>query len=179
MTILVGIARLDPLTMLKLTTKSSYGLRACLTLAKAEGRLSSSEIASADEIPQRYLEQILSALRQGGLVESVRGAKGGYSLKRAPSQITVSDLVKAVEGELPPMLCTNPSLRSETCREDSDCDCRGLCNELEHSVARVLKGTTLADILTGEHGLKTTITGEAHESELSQKVLSTTSRQEK
>ena len=64
--------------------------------------MSSSEIASADEIPQRYLEQILSALRQGGLVESVRGAKGGYSLKRAPSQITVSDLVKAVEGELPP-----------------------------------------------------------------------------
>ena len=179
LTVLVGIARLYSLTMLKLTTKSSYGLRACLTLAKAAGRLSSSEIASTDEIPQRYLEQILSALRQGGLVESVRGAKGGYSLRRAPSEITVSDLVEAVEGELPPMLCTNPSMRSDTCRKDSDCDCRGLCSELEYSVARVLKGTTLADILNGQHGLKTIITGDVHGSELSQKVLSTTSRQEK
>ena len=165
--------------MLKLSTKSSYGLRACLTLAKVEGRLSSSEIASVDAIPQRYLEQILSALRQSGLINSVRGAKGGYTLGKAPSEITVSDLVKAVEGELPPMLCSNPSLRSETCREDSECDCRGLCSELEHSVARVLQGTTLADILNGEHGLNPTITGDAHGSELSQKVLSTTSRQEK
>ena len=165
--------------MLKLSTKSGYGLRACLTLAKADRRLSTTEISQADSIPQRYLEQILSALRKSGLVESVRGAKGGYSLAREAHEITVGDLVLSVEGELPPMLCTNPTLKSDTCREDSDCDCRGLCSELEHSVNKVLNNTTLADILNKDHGLIPTIPGDAHGREQPQKVLSTSSRQEK
>ncbi|MFA5505579.1 MAG: Rrf2 family transcriptional regulator [Vulcanimicrobiota bacterium] len=148
--------------MLKLTTKSSYGLRACLTLAASNDRLSSAEIAEREQIPRRYLEQILSSLRQSGLVQSVRGAKGGYSLGKPPEQITVAQLVKSVEGILPPMLCTNPELQSETCRSDSDCNCRGLCSELESSVARVLEGTTLADILSGRKSLSTTTTGNAH-----------------
>lgn len=148
--------------MLKLTTKSSYGLRACLTLAASDDRLSSAEIAEREQIPRRYLEQILSSLRQSGLVQSVRGAKGGYSLGKPPEQITVAQLVKSVEGILPPMLCTNPELQSETCRSDSDCNCRGLCSELENSVARVLEGTTLADILNGRKSLSTTTTGNAH-----------------
>lgn len=150
--------------MLKLSTKSSYGLRACLTLARAKERLSSTDIANKDGIPRRYLEQILAALRNSGLVESTRGAKGGYSLSRPASEITVAELVQSVEGELPPMLCTNPDLRSENCRTDSSCDCRELCHELESSVTRVLAGTTLADIL--QHGTKsliTTISGDAHD----------------
>lgn len=151
--------------MLKLSTKSSYGLRACLTLARAEGRLSSSDIAEKDEIPQRYLEQILSALRRSGVVQSVRGAKGGYSLSRGPEEITVADVVKSVEGELPPMLCTNPGLRSSTCREDSECDCRGLCSDLENSVSSILEGTTLADLIKQKSSLIPTITGHAHEAE--------------
>jgi Rrf2 family transcriptional regulator, cysteine metabolism repressor len=149
--------------MLKLSTKSSYGLRACLTLATAEKRLSSSQIAERDDIPKRYLEQILSALRQSGLVESTRGARGGYALSREATQISIADLVQSVEGELPPMLCSNPGLRSETCREDSPCDCRGLCSELESSVAKVLSGTTLADILQQKSSLIPIITGDAHD----------------
>ncbi len=148
--------------MLKLSTKSSYGLRACLTLARAERHLSSSEIAERDNIPKRYLEQILSALRQSGLIESTRGARGGYALSRAASKISVADLVESVEGELPPMLCTNPDLRSDTCRKDSPCDCRGLCAELENSVTNVLNGTSLADILDQKHSLIPTILGDAH-----------------
>jgi Rrf2 family protein len=153
--------------MLKLSTKSSYGLRACLTLARAKTRLSSTEIAEADDIPQRYLEQILSSLRQSGLVESTRGAKGGYSLKRPASEITIADLVQSVEGELPPMLCTHPNLRSDTCREDSDCDCRGLCAELDHSVSKVLSGTTLADIVAQSKSLNPIIKGDALHGETS------------
>lgn len=148
--------------MLKLSTKSSYGLRACLTLAKAEARLSSTEIAELDDIPKRYLEQILSALRQSEIVESTRGSKGGYSLKRPADEITIAQLVESVEGELPPMLCTNPELRSETCREDSTCDCRDLCVELDNSVSKVLSGTTLADILAKSKSLIPTIKGDAH-----------------
>lgn len=149
--------------MLKLSTKSSYGLRACLTLATAERLLSSAEISERDGIPRRYLEQILAALRQSGLVESVRGARGGYSLGRPAEEITIADLVKSVEGTLPPMLCTNPELQSQNCRSESDCDCRGLCSDLESSVTRVLEGTSLADILKQPKSLKTIMTGEAHD----------------
>lgn len=150
------------LKMLKLSTKSSYGLRACLTLAASDDLLSTAEIAEKDQIPRRYLEQILSALRQSGLVQSVRGAKGGYSLGRPPEEITVAQLVASVEGVLPPMLCTNPDLQSDNCRSESACDCRGLCSELESSVTRVLEGTTLADILSGKKSLNDAMTGNAH-----------------
>ena len=131
--------------MMKLSTKSSYGLRACLALCKSDGKLSSSEIAERESIPQRYLEQILSTLRQGGLVESTRGAKGGYSLARPAEQITVAQLVACLEGQLPPILCSVPEHRSETCRsEEGGCSSSKLCCELEASVMSVLASTTLA-----------------------------------
>jgi Rrf2 family transcriptional regulator, cysteine metabolism repressor len=171
LTFLVGIVNLGPQSMLKLSTKSSYGLRACLTLAASDVLLSTADIAERDQIPRRYLEQILSALRQGGLVESVRGAKGGYSLGRSANEITIAQLVQCVEGQLPPMLCTNPVLQSDTCRTDSQCDCRGLCSELESSVARVLEGTTLADVLSGTKSLIPNVTGDAHGGEISNKVI--------
>lgn len=148
--------------MLKLSTKSSYGLRACLTLAQSDQLLSSTEIAERDNIPRRYLEQILAALRQSGLIISTRGAKGGFSLGRPPQEITIADIVTGVEGELPPMLCTNPDLRSQNCRHDSTCDCRDLCSDLETSVNKVLAGTTLAHILSRDKSLINTITGDAH-----------------
>lgn len=150
-----------------MSTKSSYGLRACLSLAQAKEKLSSSEISERDNIPRRYLEQILSALRQSGLVESTRGAKGGYALTRSPELISVADVVKSVEGELPPMLCTNPDLRSDSCRQDDRCDCRDLCSDLETSVNRVLGGTTLADIISKDKSLIPTITGDAHDGDSS------------
>ena len=133
--------------MLKLSTKSSYGLRACLALAAADSRLSSTNIARSEGIPQRYLEQILSVLRAGEIVNSTRGAKGGYSLSRAADEITVSDLVECVEGSLPHLLCTNPELQADDCLTHSQCQCRGLCHELDSSLKKVLQGTTLADIL--------------------------------
>lgn len=163
--------------MLKLSTKSSYGLRACLTLAGSDKLLSSAEIAEKDGIPRRYLEQILSSLKNSGLVKSVRGARGGYTLGRPAQEITIADLVKSVEGALPPMLCSNPDLQSDTCRSDSECDCRGLCNELESSVARVLDSTNLADILaqrSQQKSLNHHMTGDA-QGKLSKQDLALTS----
>jgi Rrf2 family protein len=149
--------------MLKLSTKSSYGLRACLALSKAEGKLSSSEIAHNEGIPQRYLEQILAALRQGGLVDSTRGAKGGYSLSRPADSITVAELVSCLEGALPPILCSVPELRSQTCRtEEGECASSKLCCELEASVMSVLANTTLAAMAAREYAsLRSQAGGEA------------------
>jgi Rrf2 family protein len=140
--------------MMKLSTRSSYGLRACLALSRAEGKLSSSEIAEREGIPQRYLEQILASLRQGGFVESTRGARGGYSLARPPAGITVADLVSCLEGALPPILCSAPEHRSDTCRsESSGCSSSKLCCELETSLMNVLSSTTLAALAAGKTNL--------------------------
>lgn len=163
--------------MLRLSTKSSYGLRACLTLAASDRLLSSGEIAERDGIPHRYLEQILSALRRSGIVKSTRGSKGGYALNRPPEEITVADLVCSLEGDLPPMLCTNPELQSETCREDSDCDCRSLCMQLESSVTRVLEGTNLASLLPRE-SLNPNLIGKTHEDARSSGTFMTSSSTE-
>lgn len=148
--------------MLKLSTKSSYGLRACIALALADGKLSSTEIAEREDIPKRYLEQILRSLRQGGLVESTRGAQGGYSLNLNPQDITVARLVHAVEGNMPPILCTVPELQSDTCRTESECGCRELCCRLEESLSSVLESTTVAE-MAAKHAksLKDTSCGDA------------------
>lgn len=153
--------------MLKLSTKSSYGLRACLALCKAEGKLSSSEIAERESIPQRYLEQILAGLRQGGLVESTRGARGGYSLARPATEISVADLVSCLEGELPPILCSMPEQRSDSCRsEEGGCASSKLCCELEASVMSVLANTTLAALADSAISLEPSLSGDASGSEV-------------
>ena len=151
---------------MKLSTKSSYGLRACLALSRSEGKLSSSEIAQAEGIPQRYLEQILSTLRQGGLVGSTRGARGGYSLARPATEIPVAELVSCLEGNLPPILCSVPELRSETCRsEEGCCSSSKLCCELESSVMSVLANTTLAAMAHNTISLEPKASGHASASE--------------
>jgi len=134
--------------MLKLSTRSSYGLRACVALALRTGRepLPAIELSRSNQIPHRYLEQILNSLRRQGLVDSTRGTKGGYKLAKDPSTIRIGDIVRAVEGELEPILCSVPEHRSQDCRTHSGCISRGLCHALESTLMRVLDGTTLEDL---------------------------------
>ena len=84
--------------MFKLSTRSSYGLRACLALASTFSAepVAVVELSKEHSIPRRYLEQILNALRHRGLVVSTRGARGGYRLARNPSSVTIGDVVRAV-----------------------------------------------------------------------------------
>ncbi len=88
--------------ILELSCKSEYALLALLELAQHyhDGRvLQIKEIAAHQSIPDRYLEQLLATLRRQGLVRSQRGAKGGYSLARPPWQISLLDIIQAIEGE--------------------------------------------------------------------------------
>ncbi len=108
--------------------------------------MATAQLSQDNNIPRRYLEQILNAMRQTGLVDSTRGPKGGYRLAREPQQITVADIVKSVEGELPPILCSHPELRSSNCRTEGDCHSRHFCFELENSLMEVLGSTNLSDL---------------------------------
>ncbi len=134
--------------MMKLSTRSTYGLRAALSLAAQHGQAPSTVAALAElnQIPRRYLEQILNRLRRADLVRANRGPRGGYSLSRSPEQITVGDVVRAVEGELEPVLCIFPEIRSQGgCRGSGCLSCR-FCREMAGNLERVLNGTSLADL---------------------------------
>lgn len=89
---------------MELSSKVEYALLALLELAshRQGNPLKISEIAAKQFIPDRYLEQILNSLRRGGVIQSLRGAKGGYVLAREPWQITLLEIVTAVEGDIKP-----------------------------------------------------------------------------
>ena len=88
---------------MKITVKLEYACRALVQLAKryeGSGVSSIEELANVEKIPAKYLAQILSELRNGGLVESRRGKQGGYLLARAPDQISISDVISLIESEM-------------------------------------------------------------------------------
>jgi Rrf2 family protein len=84
------------------SSKTDYGLVALIELGSAYpsgGVMQVAEIAARQSIPDRYLEQMLTTLRRGGILRSIRGPKGGYQLMRAPSEVLVADVVNCLEGE--------------------------------------------------------------------------------
>ena len=88
---------------MKVSAKADYAVRAAAELAAAQDKgapVRAESIATAQGIPQRFLENILSDLRHAGLVQSVRGAEGGHKLNRPASEITVADIIRAVDGPL-------------------------------------------------------------------------------
>ncbi len=92
---------------MKLSTKGRYGLRAMIDLARysEEEPVSISSIAARQDISERYLEQLVGMLKKAGLVRSIRGAAGGYVLARGTGEISVGDVLRALEGSLEPVRC--------------------------------------------------------------------------
>ena len=154
--------------MFKLSTRSSYGLRACLALAcsSKEKPIAVVELSRENQIPRRYLEQILNLLRHKGLVESTRGARGGYLLAKGSQTITIGEVVRAVEGEMEPILCSVPEMKSGDCRTASGCMSRRLCFELESALMKILDGTTLDDLRIESQRLQQARVPGAREGEL-------------
>jgi Rrf2 family protein len=128
---------------MKLSAKGEYGLRAMVDLAAhpAEARVSIQEIAARQAIPHRYLEQVLLQLKRGGLLESKRGAAGGYQLAKAPDDITVADVLRAVDGEALPFEASPRRRRGG--RGD---DLEDFWQALYKSVAAVIDHMTIGDL---------------------------------
>jgi Rrf2 family protein len=102
-------------------------------------------IAEKQGISERYLEQMMTFLRRGGLVRSVRGAQGGYLLAREPANITSGEIVRCLEGPISPADCVNEA-GPEQCTRSEYCVTRGLWEKVGKSVAEVLDNTTLEDL---------------------------------
>ena len=139
---------------MKLSNKAAYALRAALALAQRYGtaQLTVAQLARENNIPKSFLEQILNTLRHRELVKAVRGPKGGYTLGRAPQEICVGDIIRAVEGEQEPIICCYPESQSQDCRQNQTCLNQSLCSEMESHFRRILDGTTLQDILDKKRG---------------------------
>lgn len=143
-----GAGHNDPV---RVTARVDYAVRAATMLATAAatgaGPVKGDRIADAQGIPAKFLENILGELRQAGLVRSQRGAEGGYWLALPPEQITVADVIRAVEGPL-------ASVRGERAEALDYPEGTGALQEvwvaLRASLRSVLETVTLADVATGE-----------------------------
>jgi Rrf2 family transcriptional regulator, cysteine metabolism repressor len=132
--------------MLKLSTKGRYASRALLELAlrKSSEPVLLREIAKSQEMSEKYLERIMSALVSAGFVQSLRGQHGGFILARQPSEITLSQVLAAAEGPLNPVPCVgNP----KACSRSAGCATRDVWTRLKESVASVLDSVTLEDLV--------------------------------
>ena len=111
------------------------------------GPASLAEIATAEDMPRAYLEQLAFVLRDAGLVVSTRGAHGGYELARAPQLIPMSEVLRALEGPLAPMICATEDDAHDLCGRTSSCTVNLLWVRVRDAVAGALDGVTLADLV--------------------------------
>jgi Rrf2 family protein len=131
--------------MLKLSTKTRYGLRAMIELAMTPPGepLEMSTIAQRQKLSRKYLHALLSTLKDAGLTESVRGAKGGYRLSRPASEIRISEIYEILEGRLSVVDCV---AEPECCTQLPSCRTAPLWQRLNTALVEVLYSTTLADL---------------------------------
>lgn len=133
-----------------LTNKGKYGLKAMVHLAGMEvGRPALvADIAAANNIPKKFLDAILSELRNAGFVHSKKGRGGGYVLARPPSEIRVGHIVRALDGPLAPFPCASRTSyrRCEDCVEEGRCPVHLMMLQVREAIASVLDGRTLAEM---------------------------------
>ena len=133
---------------MRLSAKADYALRASLELAAAgDGHVKAEALARAQSIPLRFLEQILLDLKHAGLVASRRGAEGGYWLAKAPAEISLADVIRAVEGPLANVRGVRPE---ELDYEGSATALRDVFVALRANIRAVLEDVTLANAAAGE-----------------------------
>ena len=133
--------------------KCQYALRALFELAKRHGKgpVRIADVAQAQAIPIRFLEVILSELKQGRFVESRRGKAGGYLLAMGPDEVTVGDVVRFVEGPLGPVGCVEDGPGAEgVCRLHGNCVFLAMWARVQEAVSGVYDTTTLAGLLAEE-----------------------------
>jgi Rrf2 family transcriptional regulator, iron-sulfur cluster assembly transcription factor len=140
-----------------LSSLMEYGLRCLLQLARErEGPLTAREIAGAEGLSTPYVEKILAQLREGGLVKSVRGVRGGFLLTLPPEQTSLKDVFMALGSPLfTKEACERFTGLRETCVHTDDCGIRSLWFFLTREIDRVLERTVLSDLLQQERKVTT------------------------
>jgi Rrf2 family transcriptional regulator, cysteine metabolism repressor len=133
---------------MKLSTKGKYGVRAVFEIAchYGNGPISIKEIAERQGISFSYLEQILHKLAKAGLIDSVRGPAGGYLLARQPSELTIGDIVRVLEGPIALSHCLEPG-ESADCYQADDCVARMVWAKVGAKIEEALDSISFNDLL--------------------------------
>jgi len=136
--------------IMRLSKRGEYGIRAMLVLASADPDtelIQSKDISEREQIPGKYLEQILLALKNAGLIGSKMGVGGGYHLAKPASEITLGHIIRVLDGPLAPIRCVSQMAYEPCgCPDEETCGLRLAMVDVRNAIAEVLDNRTLADI---------------------------------
>ncbi len=136
---------------MKLSVRGEYALRALVVLGldylEDDSVVRIQEISKRQNIPKRFLEQILNDLKTAGIVASKRGVAGGYRLKVPPDRVTLAEVIRHVEGPLAPISCVSERFYEKcSCPDESKCGIRSVMKEVRDAIVRILEDVTLAQL---------------------------------
>ncbi|MBE5759035.1 MAG: Rrf2 family transcriptional regulator [Clostridiales bacterium] len=135
---------------MKLSTKGRYGLRAIIDLAMngQDGPVPISSIASRQSLSESYLEQLMAKLKKAGLVTSIRGAQGGYFLAKSSDEISVGDILRALEGDINPVDCIALTQDGKLkCKNSSLCVSKYVWKRINDSITETVDAIKLSTLL--------------------------------
>ncbi|HWA08011.1 MAG TPA: Rrf2 family transcriptional regulator [Opitutaceae bacterium] len=137
---------------MKLSKRGEYALRTLINLGIAaevkRPLVQVSELADNEQLPVKFLEQIMQTLKDAGWVESQRGKFGGYRLAKAPREITIGQVVRLIDGPLAPIGCVSQTAYEKcTCPDETHCGLRMLMLDVRNAIANILDRYTLADVV--------------------------------
>ena len=143
-----------------ISKKTKYGLKALIYLARQydKGPILIADLARDENLPKKFLENILLSLKNNGILQSRKGKGGGYYLGRHPSKITFGQAIRVMEGPLAPVPCVSETAYAKCteCQNEVTCGIRLVMKDVREAMAQILDGTTLADVLekidTAEQG---------------------------
>lgn len=135
---------------MKLSRKSDYALRALVSLSDhyGEGPISIRELAEKNDVPQRFLEQIMLDMKKLGWVKSIAGRIGGFQLAKRPEELTMGQVVRHFDGVLSPIACVS-STHYEPCSQEGHCRFRRVLLDIRNYTAKIMDQATLAKVMQG------------------------------
>jgi Rrf2 family protein len=134
---------------MKLSLRGEYALRALVVLGLNYGEavVRIQTISEQQNVPKRFLEQILNDLKSAGIVESKRGISGGYRLSKAPEKISLALVIRHIEGPLAPVRCVSEKFYARcSCPDESKCGIRSVMKEVRDAIVAILEGVTVAEL---------------------------------
>jgi len=134
---------------MKITYKGDYALKSVLDLAfqyDLNEPSPLSDISKRQDVPEKYLEQIMLILKKAGIVQSKRGKGGGFLLARAPEDITVGEIVRIIEGPVEPIACANLDGEID-CKDENQCAFRAVWSEVSAAISDIVDNTTFENIM--------------------------------
>lgn len=134
---------------MNLSLRGEYALRALIVLGLNYGDavVRIQTISAQQNIPKRFLEQILNDLKSAGVVESRRGVAGGYRLSKPPEDISLATVIRHIEGPLAPVSCVSEKFYARcSCPDENKCGIRSVMKEVRDAIVKILDGVTVAEL---------------------------------